>query len=297
MKETNYKFILDQNSHYSELKKIGFGGFSTVFSGLNRVSAENEAIKIMKPDVTDESLQEEVKVLSRLSHPNILKYKTSLLIGEFRCLITELCEEGTLKQYLRENEDIILEDKLKLIMGIGKGIKYLHSMGVMHRDIKPQNIFLKEGLPKIGNLGISKHLKEILQQTQAHTQIGTHYYCAPEIYEGEFSDSVDIWAFGCILYEILEDGKVAFGDANEFTRLEKIRGFQIPELKEENQRFKKIIQMCICHKGERHRIENILEKLKIIQREIGKIKSFKKRRRRRKGRWVKEKHYHITENK
>ena len=92
---------------------------------------------------------------------------------------------------------------LQIFVQISLGMKYVHDRKILHRDLKPQNIFLTSGgLCKIGDFGVSKVLKNTCEL--AHTQIGTPYYMSPEIMDGKrYNSKTDIWSMGCILYELM----------------------------------------------------------------------------------------------
>lgn len=165
-------------------------------------------------------LREEVEILSRLSHPNIIKYFGSFEDSGFLYVVTEYANEGDLYQLLkklkasRPPNDALEEDQiLRFSFQLISALAYLHDLKVLHRDIKSRNIFLsslpdvrtKSAYPnvvlKLGDFGISRTLTGTIEL--AHTAIGTPYYLSPEICESKPYDyKSDIWSLGCVIYEM-----------------------------------------------------------------------------------------------
>ena len=118
-------------------------------------------------------------------------------------IVTEYCTHGDLGKYLRKRTGLINESIiLNIFIQICFGLKYMHDRRILHRDIKTDNIFLNENLEvRIGDLGIAKSLTE--QIDYAKSIIGTPYYLSPELLNGiPYNEKNDIWALGCLLYEM-----------------------------------------------------------------------------------------------
>lgn len=158
--------------------------------------------------------EQEVKVLSNLKHPYIVRYWESFSQGDCLCIIMDYCEGGDLLQYIstcrRRNGSIPEPYVLRWFTQMALALKYMHGMKVLHRDLKSQNMFLASresgtgSLPivKIADFGISKVLGEG-HQAFARTLVGTPYYLSPEICNKEpYATPSDIWSFGCVLYEL-----------------------------------------------------------------------------------------------
>jgi NIMA (never in mitosis gene a)-related kinase len=156
-----------------------------------------------RSDITNEAL-----LLSKLSHENIVKYYDSFINNEDNTLniVMEYCDAGDLNQYITAHRDkakkINIETIYSIFIQICKGIECLHSKRILHRDIKPLNIFLfKDGRAKIGDLGVAKAMTF---SSYANTFVGTPYYLSPEICEEKpYNEKSDIWSLGCILYEMI----------------------------------------------------------------------------------------------
>merc|ERR1719265_2114946 len=157
----------------------------------------------------------ESKLLSTLRHPYIVRYRDSFSNGKTLCIVMEYCEGGDLAARVQEQRirrDTFKEcHVLRWLTQALLALKYVHEQKVLHRDIKTSNLFLVKGKGsspskavwnlKVGDFGISKSLDSTVSYAQ--TQIGTPYYLAPEVCQDKpYSWGNDIWAMGCVLYEL-----------------------------------------------------------------------------------------------
>jgi NIMA (never in mitosis gene a)-related kinase len=152
-----------------------------------------------------EDVKNEAFILSSLNFKYVVKYLESFLIDNNLNIVMEYCDAGDLSMYLNSYKKIgknLPEEKIwKIFIQICLGINYIHSKNILHRDLKTMNIFLmKEEIVRIGDLGVAKILN---QNSFANTFVGTPYYLSPEICEEKpYNEKSDIWALGCILYEM-----------------------------------------------------------------------------------------------
>jgi NIMA (never in mitosis gene a)-related kinase len=152
-----------------------------------------------------------------------VKYYDSFLEKNILNIVMEFCEGGDLASYLRQQLGRPLsENKIwKFLIQMSLGLDYIHKKKILHRDIKSMNIFLaKDESIRIGDLGVAKVLCE--EGNFAHTMVGTPYYLSPEMCEEKpYNEKSDVWALGCVLYELCTF-KHPFDAANQGSLILKI---------------------------------------------------------------------------
>jgi NIMA (never in mitosis gene a)-related kinase len=193
---------------YDIVKSLGEGASGEVFLVRHRQSNERFAMKVIRttvesPQITDQTLKE-VALMKSLSHPNIVSYRDSFRDASKLYIVMEFVDGGDLATFIadRNGRPLTEDDILHLFIQLIIAIQYIHEHKVIHRDIKPQNLFLtRVGVLKMGDFGVSRTLDS--SQDLARTRIGTPYYLAPEIWNGQpYNSQADIWSAGCILYEL-----------------------------------------------------------------------------------------------
>ena len=191
-------------------ERLGVGSYGTVFKAEKKNN--NNEIFVIKQislfSLTEQQINEvklEAKILSSIKSNYVVKYYDSFEENNNLNIVMEYCDGGDLSNFIEKNkqtkhllkEDLIWELFIKMTLGLAS----IHKLKILHRDLKTANIFLTKNLDiKIGDLGVAK----ILTQTNfAKTFIGTPYYLSPEICEEKpYNEKSDIWALGCILYEL-----------------------------------------------------------------------------------------------
>jgi NIMA (never in mitosis gene a)-related kinase len=194
---------------YQILEKIGKGTFGTVY----KVKKYNESFlyvikQIPLNELTEEQIKQvntEAKLLSLINSNFVVKYFESFIDNYELFIVMEYCDNGDLYHFLQEQqikstplkEDLVWQIFIKITLGLST----IHKMKILHRDLKTLNIFLNKDMGvKIGDLGIAKQLN---QGSFANTLIGTPYYISPEMCEDKpYNQKSDVWALGCILYEL-----------------------------------------------------------------------------------------------
>ena len=186
-------------------KSIGTGAFGTVRLCVHKATRQTRACKILKKAQQDlKSLQEEVEILSKLSHPNIMQLyevyndKTNFYI------VTEFCQGGELFDAISKKGNFNENEASKIMKQVLSAITYSHQNNIVHRDLKPENILLDDKgsdlTIKIIDWGCAKSFKKNEKMTNAD---GTPYYIAPEVLEGNYDEKCDVWSCGVILYIML----------------------------------------------------------------------------------------------
>ncbi|XP_051038419.1 serine/threonine-protein kinase Nek1 isoform X2 [Phodopus roborovskii] len=193
---------------YVRLQKIGEGSFGKAVLVKSTEDSRHYVIKeINISRMSGKERQEsrrEVAVLANMKHPNIVQYKESFEENGSLYIVMDYCEGGDLfKRINAQKGTLFQEDQiLDWFVQICLALKHVHDRKILHRDIKSQNIFLtKDGTVQLGDFGIARVLNSTVEL--ARTCIGTPYYLSPEICENKpYNNKSDIWALGCVLYEL-----------------------------------------------------------------------------------------------
>ena len=198
------------SQNYTIIKELGKGGYGKVYQVLNKKEKKYYALKkISLEDISEEemaNIENEAKILSRINNDHIVKYYYSYKDNNSFNILMEYCEGLDLKNFInkhkKKKESIKEQVIFNFVLDICYGLKQIHKMNLIHRDLKPENIFIYNNNIKIGDFGISKQLD--MNNKYAKTVIGTYNYMAPEMIKGEkYNEKIDIWALGCIIYELL----------------------------------------------------------------------------------------------
>lgn len=210
-----------QHSKYRILGLVGQGQFGRVFCASvreaplkdSRLTSQLVALKELSHQKapTSEFLRE-LWFLITLQHPNIVTCRALEHTATGRYLVMDYCEGGTLRNLLKQDRPLRLLEGLQLIMGVLAGLDYAHRRGVVHCDIKPENILLTLGSkgwsPRLSDFGIARRLPEIgttrlHQEISPDATVGSPAYMAPERFYGLYSPMSDIYAVGILLFELL----------------------------------------------------------------------------------------------
>jgi serine/threonine-protein kinase ULK/ATG1 len=148
-----------------------------------------------------EAIENEITILKKFNHPNIVKLEDMVITANSIYVITELCRNGDLKSYLRlkkPNED----ESIKILIQLINGMREIVKQGIMHRDLKPANVLVHDGVFKICDFGFAKYFKEIGKMNR--TCVGTPMYMSPQALKHKpYTNKADIWSLGIVFYEML----------------------------------------------------------------------------------------------
>ena len=224
----------DTKPRWCDLKQsLGKGAFGEVSKGIDLETWQEIALKIIKLGVQpgyDKYAFREAQILSRIKHKNILGYAGDTLTPDGSTLIiaTEYCNGGDLNDYVVKQGKLSEEETIRIAKSIGQGLRELKRLNVVHRDLKLQNILLKDGVPKIADFGVSKVLKKA--DDMMTTSVGTKLYWGHARVNAHFakqgySDNVDLYSIGTMIYKMMTGKEALMANTLEDHRdnLEKLR--------------------------------------------------------------------------
>lgn len=251
--------IGDKFSDFEILQPLGKGGFARVIKVCSLINHRIYAMKIIDLNNNDKFTENlldmekyynnEIELITKLNHQNIVKYYKSFTENNKIYIIMEYFDNGDLDNYIKalkedkdKEENIKKEEIWNIFYQCMSGLNYLHSMGVIHRDISPQNIFMtKNKIIKIGDFGVSAKFKdkEILKKITSlkDTVVGKAEFMAPEVSNKCYNEKSDIFSMGCVFYKILflknyQNETFHFGGNNKNIR--KVESGTIPSISDIN---------------------------------------------------------------
>ncbi|AJD90952.1 non-spific serine/threonine protein kinase [Jeotgalibacillus malaysiensis] len=197
------------SGRYKVLRSIGSGGMANVYLARDMILDRDVAVKVLRVDYVSEAnmlkrFQREAQSATSLTHPNIVSMYDVGDEGDYYFLVMEYVEGMTLKQYIQEHSPLDLDDAINIMLQLTSAIAHAHHNGIIHRDIKPQNILIdQEGNIKITDFGIAMALSATAI-TQTNSVMGTVHYLSPEQARGgTASKKSDIYSLGIVMYELI----------------------------------------------------------------------------------------------
>ena len=196
---------------YSITSELGEGGMATVYLAEDHKHNRKVALKVLKPElaavVGAERFLTEIQVTANLQHPHILPLHDSGEADSFLFYVMPYVEGESLRDRLNREQQLHVDEAVKIATDLAEALDYAHRAGVVHRDIKPANILMHEGRPLIADFGIALAVGAAggTRLTETGLSVGTPYYMSPEQATGDqvVGPATDIYALGCVLYEML----------------------------------------------------------------------------------------------
>lgn len=269
---------------YNVLELIGQGGMGEVYRAIHKGLNRTVAIKMLSPEIMDNKefrkrFQQEAQIIAQLDHKNIIKVYDIDTYDNKLCIIMECIDGESLESILKKTEKFDITHSIELTIEIAQALDYAHNRGIIHRDIKPDNIMLdKSGNVKLMDFGIARMVDATLN-TQTGLSMGTPKYMSPEQAEGKkVKKTTDIYSLGIILYRLVA-GKVPF-DADNFVAIAMMHIKELPVPPEKlnskiDKKLSTIILKCI-EKNETDRFQSCRElsdalaeyKFSMLQRDV-----------------------------
>ena len=197
------------DGRYEIREIIGVGGMAVVYKAYDNIDDRIVAIKILKEEfLANEEFRRrfknEAKAIAVLSHPNIVKVYDVSFGDRLQYIVMEYIEGITLKEYIEQQKVINWKEAVHFVNQILKALQHAHDKGIVHRDIKPQNIMLlQDGTIKVSDFGIARFSRGDTR-TMTESAIGSVHYISPEQARGEITDDkADIYSVGVVMYEML----------------------------------------------------------------------------------------------
>lgn len=227
-----------QIGDYIVQAELGSGSAGTAYSANHQNDGRLVAIKVLSPEMSaDESMQRrfvrEMSVMSKLQHPNVVQYIEGGVHDDRFYYVMEHVDSSTLKDILTTRVALSWQEAAECASQICEALQCAHDRGVIHRDLKPGNLFLSSaGLIKLGDFGLARDLGSERLTVEGLT-VGTCRYMSPEQIAGhaDLSGATDLYALGCLLYEMIT-GRVPYNGATTFEILDQHHRAAPPDARE-----------------------------------------------------------------
>lgn len=195
--------------NYTLVEKLGQGSYATVYKAHHKSNGGGYAVKVISREKIGSAklqmnLEQEISIMKEINHENVVRLFGTFTSKNNIYLVLEFCGGGDLQLFIRKHKRLEESVAKSFLIQLARGLHFLHSKNIIHRDIKPQNLLLSEFSPnatiKFADFGFAKHLHEA---SMAQTPCGTPLYMAPEIFEmKEYDAKADVWSIGCVLFEM-----------------------------------------------------------------------------------------------
>jgi serine/threonine protein kinase len=196
---------------------LGSGAFGSIYEGHHQSDPSRTlAVKVIELSILTQNycspddksrfkeiIQREISILKMIDHKNVVKFIDCLVTSNNVYIFLEKCNGGNLQEYLEKNP-FNEKDLIKFLSQIVEGYAELINKKILHRDLKPQNILIHDGVFKISDFGLSRIVSDCSHSQMLTNKVGSPWYMAPEVCETDsYSNKCDMWSLGIITYELL----------------------------------------------------------------------------------------------
>ncbi|MDO8666603.1 MAG: serine/threonine-protein kinase, partial [Gemmatimonadales bacterium] len=196
---------------YAVERELGAGGMATVYLARDLRHDRHVALKVLRPELAailgGDRFLKEIRLTANLQHPHILSLFDSGEADGLVYYVMPYVEGESLRDRLTREKQLPVEDAVRIAREVADALEYAHQQGVVHRDIKPENILLHGGHAMVADFGIALAVSSVggTRMTETGMSLGTPHYMAPEqaMGEREITPKADVYALGCVLYEML----------------------------------------------------------------------------------------------
>jgi serine/threonine-protein kinase len=268
------------NRRYRLDHQQGSGGMAVIYKATDLALGRTVAVKILRPSLTNDHtflvrFRQEARNVANLSHPNIVTVHDVGQDGNTHYIVMEYVEGQNLKEIIRETSPIAVNHVLDLAIQICAGIGYAHRAGLVHADVKPQNILVtNEGKVKVTDFGIAQALAMTQPQERQKVVWGSPHYFSPEQAQGEYpTPASDVYSIGIVLFEMLTGNLPFVGTDQQQLALSHIRDMP-PSISEMNNKvptdLERIVMKALAKDpNARHRSADVLGRILIAYKEQG----------------------------
>ena len=209
------------NQRYELVAQQGSGGMSVIYRARDRKLERTVAIKILRPSLTQdpaflEKFQQEARSVAMMSHPNIVTVHDVGSDNKTHYIVMEMIDGQDLKRVIKARAPLPLDRALDYAIQICAGLGYAHRTGLVHADVKPQNLLInRDDIVKVTDFGIAQAYTDSMPQTRSEIVWGSPHYFAPEQARGEKpSPAADVYSIGIVLFEMIT-GRLPFVGASQ----------------------------------------------------------------------------------
>ncbi len=215
------------SSRYAIERELGAGGMATVFLARDLKHVREVAVKVMRPELTaavgPDRFLREIRITAKLNHPHILPLHDSGEADDVLYYVMPYAAAGSLRKRLRKETHLRVDETVRMTEQVASALDHAHRHGVIHRDVKPENILFSERLPVVADFGIAKAVSDADQEhlTRTGVPVGTPGYMSPEQAMGQvdLDERTDVYSLACVVYEMLIGATPAVWSAHDAQRL------------------------------------------------------------------------------